>query len=160
MTRLSDHGLSIEVPAGWEARLSVPKVPRPAINLPVLHMADYRLTHARQSSYAVETAAAMGKRSGGIVVSLVEFGHELADVGLYAPQGAPTLRPRDLDARALQIPRRDQAGVQRFFSVSGRAFSLYVVASLDRATERRLTAVNGSLASLQVDPRTSEVSPS
>jgi hypothetical protein len=159
MTRLADHGISIDVPAGWEARMSVPDLAPPAINLPVLHLADYPLTHARQSSYAVETAAAMGKRSGGIVVSLIEFGPDLANVGLYAPQGAPTLHPRDLDGRALQIPRPDQGGVQRFFSIAGRAFSLYVVASLDRATERRMTAANASLASLQVEPLTSEAAP-
>ncbi|HEY6566821.1 MAG TPA: hypothetical protein VI341_04800, partial [Actinomycetota bacterium] len=101
---------------------------------------------------AVETAAAMKQRTGGAIVSLIEFDPDLANVGLYAPQGAPTLRPRDLDGRALQIPRRDQGGVQRFFSMSGRAFSLYVVASLDRATERRLDAVNEALTSLQVEP--------
>lgn len=152
MTVLADHGISIDVPAGWEARMSVPDLAPPAVNLPVLHMADYRLATTRQSSYAIETAAAMEKRTGGVIVSLIEFGSELANMGLYAPQGAPTLHPRDLDGRALQIPRDDQGGVQRFFSLSGRAFSLYVVASLDRGTERRLAAVNGTLASLQVDP--------
>jgi hypothetical protein len=154
MTRLNDHGISIDVPPGWEARMSVPRLPVPAVNLPVLHMADYPLTHARQSSYAVETAAAMGKRKGGIVVSLIEFGSELADVGLYEPRGAPILHPRDLDGRALQIPRPDQGGVQRFFSMTGRAFSLYVVASLDRSTARRLATLNASLSSLRVDRTT------
>ncbi len=105
MTRLVDHGISIDVPSGWEARMSVPGLAPPAVNLPVLHMADYRLTHARQSSYAVETAAAMEQRTGGVIVSLIEFGSELADIGLYAPQGAPTVHARDLDGRALQIPR-------------------------------------------------------
>ena len=152
MTRLVDHGISIDVPSGWEARMSVPGLAPPAVNLPVLHMADYRLTHARQSSYAVETAAAMEQRTGGVIVSLIEFDPALANIGLYAPQGAPTLLARDLDARALQIPRPDQGGVQRFFSMSGRAFSLYVVASIDRASERRIGAVNDSLASLQVEP--------
>jgi hypothetical protein len=159
MMRLSDHGISIDVPAGWEARMSVPALPAPAVNLPVLHMADYPLTLARQSSYAVETAAAMGTRTGGIIASLIEFGAELADEGLYAPQIAPTLRRADLDGRALQIPRADQGGVQRFFSITGRAFSLYVVASLDASTERRLRAVNAALASLHVEPVVPETIP-
>jgi hypothetical protein len=158
MTHLVDHGISIDVPAGWEARLSVPALPPPAVNLPVLHMADFAMPR-RRSSYAVETAATMGRAQGGVVVSLVEFGSDLADVGLYAPQGAPTVHPRDLDTRALQIPRRDQGAVQRFFSVSGRAFALYVVASVDGRTVGRLTAVNAALASLQVEPVFSEPVP-
>jgi hypothetical protein len=151
MTTLSDHGLTIEVPPGWEARLSVPDLPAPAENRPVLHMADLPLG-TRRSSYAVETAAAMPTRTGGVVVSLVEFGPELADVGLYAPQGTPRIHRNDLDPRALQFARADQAGVQRFFSIAGRAFSLYVVATMDRRTGDRLAAVNAALGSLRVQP--------
>jgi hypothetical protein len=155
MTELSDHGLTIQIPPGWEARLSVPDLPPPAENRPVLHMADLPLG-TRRSSYAVETAASMPPRTGGVVVSLVEFGPELAGVGLYSPQGAPRIRRGDLDPRALQFARADQAGVQRFFSIAGRAFSLYVVATLDRMTEPRLAAVNEALASLRVQPLASE----
>jgi len=151
MTRLAEHGIALEVPPGWEAQLFVPDLPSPAINLPVLHLADFPLTE-RRSSYAIETAAGMGVARGGIVVSLVEFGPELADLGLYAPQGPPRLGANDLDGRALQIPRDDQGAVQRFFSISGRAFGLYVVATLDRRTDQRLTAANAALASLQVAP--------
>lgn len=155
MTELSDHGITIDVPHGWEARLSVPDLPPPAVNLPVLHMADLPLG-TRRSSYAVETAASMPAATGGAVVSLVEFESHLANAGLYAPQGAPRIRPADLDPRALQFARADQAGVQRFFSMQGRAFSLYVVASVDRGTQRRLSAVNAALASLRIEPALSE----
>ena len=148
MTVLADRGFSVDVPPGWEGRIFTPGLSPPAENHPVLHLADFPLPYER-SSY-LETAAALQGRRGGMVCSLVEFGSELADVGLYAPQGVPRIHTRDLDPRAMQVPARDQAGVQRFFSVQGRAFSLYVVASLDLHTAARLRLLNDALASLHV----------
>ena len=149
MTRLAADGLSVEVPPGWEGRIFTPHLPPPAENHPVLHLADVALPTDR-SSY-VETSATLRRARGGIVCSLVGFGSGPADVGLYAPQGVPRLYARDLDPRALQVPVRDQAGVQRFFSVAGRAFSLYVVATVDLHTAARLRTMNHTLASLQVE---------
>lgn len=149
MTRLADRGLAVEVPPGWEGRIFLPQLPPPAQNHPVLHLADFTLPFAR-SSYGAETGATMPSDRGGIICSLVEFGSDLVDVGLYAPQGVPKVHARDLDPRALQIPRPNQGGVQRFFSVRGRAFSLYVIASIDRRTAARLHDANTALASLDV----------
>lgn len=148
MTRLVDGGLSLDVPPGWEGRIFSPRLPPPAENHPVLHLADIPLPFER-SSY-LETAATVGGGRGGLVCSLVSFGPELADVGLYAPQGVPRVHARDLDPRAMQVPVPDQAGVQRFFSVDGRPFSLYIVASVDRHTATRLRTVNDALATLRV----------
>jgi hypothetical protein len=149
MTRLSDRGLSVEVPPSWEARIFAPDLAAPAVNMPVVRMADFHMPPDR-SSYGVETAAAMDPRRGGVMLSLVEFGSDLAGAGLYSNHGVPRVHAGDLDRRALQIPRRRQGGVQRFFSVAGRAFVLYVVASIDAGTVERLRTVNDALASLHV----------
>lgn len=149
MTLLADRGLSVRVPPGWEGRIFTPDLPPPAENHPVLHLSDAPLPFER-SSY-LETAATLGRTSGGgVVCSLVDFGPGPADVGLYAPRGVPRIHAADLDPRALQVPRPGQAGVQRFFSVAGRAFSLYVIATVDAQTGRRLRRVNEALATLRV----------
>ena len=149
MTLLVDKGLSVDVPPGWEGRIFTPELPPPAQNHPVLHLANVSLPLER-SSY-VETTSRLRRARGGLVCSLVSFGPDLADVGLYAPKGVPRIHPHDLDPRALQVPAHDQAGVQRFFSLAGIAFSLYVVASVDLHTATRLRAVNRALASLRVE---------
>ena len=70
----------------------------------------------------------------------------LADRGLYAPQGVPAFGVDDLDPRALQRHLPGRFGLQRFFSVGGRAFSLYVIA-------REGPGLAASLRSLQAQVR-------
>jgi hypothetical protein len=151
MTVIMSHGIAIDVPAGWEARMFVPDVPPPAVNLPVLHLTNTILTHER-SSFAPELAARGG--GTGALVALLEFEHTLADKGLYAPQGLDLPLGRDrFHPRALQVPSLVQEGHQRFFSRHGRAFCLYVVLGTGPGADRRLHAVNEALASLRIQPR-------
>jgi hypothetical protein len=148
--RLADRGLALDVPRGWEARIFVPSLPPPAINLPVLHVSSVALPPAR-SSYAPEVGPAVG--SSGAFAALVEFEPALADVGLYAARGMPLpIRSVDLDPAALQLPELDQGGLQRFFSLAGRAFCLYVIAGLGAGMEGRLGSLNGALASVEISP--------
>jgi hypothetical protein len=87
-----------------------------------------------------------------VVVSLVEFDPSLADVGLYAPRGVPEFGADDLDPRALQRAQEGRAGLQRFFSVNGRAFSLYVMARQGSGLERVVRELHDLLVTLTVDP--------
>jgi len=152
MTVLSSHGITIEVPNGWEGRMFVPDVPPPAVNLPVLHLTNTVLTHER-SSFAPELAARGG--GTGALVALLEFEHTLADRGLYAPQSIDLPLGRDrFHPRALQVPSLVQEGHQRFFSRHGRAFCLYVVLGTGSGADHRLHTVNEALASLRIEPRT------
>jgi hypothetical protein len=146
--RLADRGLALEVPHGWEARIFVPTLPAPAINLPVLHLSSGALPASR-STYAPEAGPAIGRR--GTFAALIEFEPALAGVGLYAPRGLPLpIRPSDLDPSALQLPQPGQGGVQRFFSHGGRAFCLYVIAGLD--VGEPLASMNRALASVEIVP--------
>ena len=54
MTLLRGHGLSIELPPGWEGRIFVPDLPPPAVNFPTLHATDRGITMSR-STFASET---------------------------------------------------------------------------------------------------------
>jgi hypothetical protein len=65
----------------------------------------------------------------------------------------PRVGADDLDPRAVQRQARGRAGVQRFFSVGGRAFSLYVVAREGRGLAEAMQALGEQLAGLVVDAR-------
>jgi hypothetical protein len=125
MTELRAHGIALHVHRGWEARAWVPDLPPPAENHPVVRLANFALPSSR-NTYAEDVADAL--LPGQVVASLAEFSPSLADRGLYAPQGVPRVHIGDLDPRAIQRQGHGRAGVQRFFSVRGRAFSLYVIA--------------------------------
>ena len=120
MVTIADHGLSLRVPSGWEARMWVPDLPPPAINLPVVRLTNDAMPVTR-NTYAVEESEKL--RSSQVVASLVEFDPSLADVGLYAPQGVPEFGADDLDPRALQRAQEGRAGLQRFFRI-GRKLGL------------------------------------
>jgi hypothetical protein len=145
MVRIAAHGLAIEVPRGWEARMWVPDLPAPAVNLPVLHLANFPLPVTRDT-YAEELAD--GLRPGQVVASLAELASELAGRGLYAAEGVAPIRRDELDPRALQRQERGRLGLQRFFSMGGRAFSLYVMAREGPGLEAALAELDETLRSL------------
>ena len=60
------------------------------------------------------------------------------------------MRADELDPRALQAAGPGRLGVQRFFSLHGRAFSLYVMAREGPGLEHSLRAMHASLRSLTV----------
>ena len=126
-----------------------PDLPPPAINRPVVRLANFPLPLTKDT-YAEDVADTLQR--GQVVASLVEFDPSLADRGLYAPQGVPDLQVGDLDPRAVQRPHPGRAGLQRFFSVNGRAFSLYVIA-------REGAGMPGALEDLAVSLRTLTVEP-
>jgi hypothetical protein len=150
MSELRAHGLTVPIRRGWEARVWVPDVPPPAENHPVVRLANFALPPSRDT-YAEAIADTL--EPGHVVASLAEFSPTLADRGLYAPQGVPRVGADDLDPRAVQRQARGRAGVQRFFSVGGRAFSLYVVARDGRGLAEAMQALGEQLAGLVVDAR-------
>jgi hypothetical protein len=150
VTELSAHGITMPLRRGWEARVWVPDLPPPAENHPVVRLAHFALPNSR-NTYAEDVAD--GLRPGQVVASLAEFSPALADRGLYAPQGVPRVQVEDLDPRAVQRQGHGRAGVQRFFSVRGRAFSLYVVAREGDGLPAALAALDAQLRDVVVDPR-------
>lgn len=150
MTELRAHGIAVALHRGWEARVWVPDLPPPAENHPVVRLANFALPSSR-NTYAEDVADAL--RPGQVVASLAEFSPALADRGLYAPQGVRRVHVGDLDPRAVQRQGHGRAGVQRFFSANGRAFSLYVVAREGDGLAEALHALDAQLHGLVVEHR-------
>jgi len=147
VVRLAGHGVAVDVHPGWEARVWQPDALSPAVPGAVVRLANFPLP-VTKNTYAAEVADDL--RPGDVLVSLVELDPALADRGLYAAQGVPRVRADELDPRALQAPGPGRLGVQRFFSLHSRAFSLYVMAREGPELGRSLHAMNASLRSLTV----------
>jgi hypothetical protein len=140
----------MHVHRGWEARMWRPRPEPPAKAGPVVRLANFPLPRTHDT-YAAEAADSL--RPGDVLVSLVEFGRRSANSGLYASRGVPRLRVEDLDPKAVQVAGPGRVGLQRFFSIGGRAFSLYVMAREGPGLREALTAVEASLRSLRVAAR-------
>lgn len=133
--RLQSAGMSVDLPAGWEGEIGRggELAPQGISRRPtVAHFANFPLPVER-ADFGAEAVEVM--RSGDAFIALFEYGEGSADKPLFSHQGVPRIQTRDFDRNALQHGLPGQSGLQRFFSVNGRAFSLYVVVGshLDRA---------------------------
>jgi hypothetical protein len=143
--RLSGHGLSIDVPDGWEARIL-----RRAGGGPVLHAATFAL-HEHDGDFG---AAATGRMGGDdIFCALLEFvgdDRARAGVGLFEPAGRPRPDPTEFRAHQLQVTRPGQYGWQRFYTEEGRLCCAYAVVMPRRRSVHRLVAdLNRVLATVR-----------
>jgi hypothetical protein len=120
--RIAGHGLSVDLPSGWEGRIS-----RRDGGGPVMHVATFSLL-ATDGDFG---AAATGRmRPGNAFAALLEFRDEdklAPGVGLFEAAGQPVPRAREFSPRQLQVTRRGQLGWQRFFTAGGRTSCLYAV---------------------------------
>ena len=147
--RISAAGLSIEPPPGWEAAIFRRPAAAGEFTYPVVHAATVPLPAAR-GDYGSGLVETLGPAD--VFVGVLEFGPDAAASPLFTGlRGVPGLTPDVYRPRALQRTIRGQAGVQRFFTVAGRAFCLYsVIGSM--AGRVPLTArANQLVGSLRVD---------
>jgi len=150
--RLEAHGVGVRIPEGWEARLF-----RHPGGEPTLHAGSFPLPPS-DGEFGSRATASMP--AGAIFLALTEYrpGAGLrAGEGLFAPALVPAGFTRgDFHPRTLLVARAGQEGLQRFFTVSGRPFCLYVVLHPGRgatvAADHHLRAVDGLLGSLAVTP--------
>ena len=148
--RIAASGLSIEPPSGWEASIFRRPPTSGEVTYPVVHAATVPLPAGR-GDYGSGLVETLGPSD--VFVGLLEFGPEAAETPLFSGlRGVPGLTPDVYRPRALQRTIRGQAGVQRFFTVAGRAFCLYsVIGSM--AERVPLTArANQLVGSLRVEP--------
>ena len=157
MTRLAAHGVSIDVPAGWEAELSTqpdPSTLDPAADplpapLVVLHAANFSLP-AERGDYGSGAVEIMGRN--GIFAALVEFDGASAATMLFAGEGVPTRLAADaFGPDQLQASVPGQAGLQQFFHVGSRAFCLYAVIGSHSLRGVLVPELNRILSGLSVD---------
>jgi hypothetical protein len=88
-----------------------------------------------------------------VFVSLVELGTDVADEGLFSPQGRPALRPSQFSPDRIQrsLPRITAA--QHFYSEGGRAFCLFVVLGAHSRRMALAPLAERFVASLRVTDR-------
>ena len=138
--RTHGHGLSIEVPRGWETRIA-----RRPQSAPFLHVANFAL-RPDTGEFGAGVTERMG--ADGAFAALVEYRIDdrvRAGTGLFAPAWTPRLRVGEFARSQLQVARPGHLGLQRFFTQSGRPFCLYAVISPVRTRPARLV---GELAAV------------
>ena len=156
MSRLVAHGVSVDVPAGWEAELSTQ--PDPAMldsslessdtSLVVVHAANFSLP-AERGDYGSGAVEVMDRN--GIFAALIEFDRASATSELFAHEGFPTrLEPADFAPDQLHLSLPGQAGLQQFFHVGSRAFCLYTVIGSYSMRGLLVPELNRLLAGLNV----------
>lgn len=122
--RLAAHGLAVDPPAGWDARIYRRGATEPGeVPMPVAHAATIPLPAVRgdYGSGAVELLGA-----DDVFVALLEQDPAAAGSPLY-DRPRPVLTAADFRPSRLQRGIPGQSGVQVFFSEGRRAFVLYAV---------------------------------
>jgi hypothetical protein len=142
------HGLSVEVPRGWEARIAAP--PQGA---PYLHVASFALT-ADSGQFGAGVTATM--RPDDAFAALVEYvvdRHIDAEHGLFATRRwQPRLRLAEFRHDQLQVARPGHLGAQRFFTAAGRPFCLYaVIAPARRRPAQLVCELSAVLATIRFE---------
>jgi hypothetical protein len=146
--RTAAHGLAIEAPPGWEARI-VKRVDA----APYLHLASFTL----RSEDGDFGAAATGRmRADDAFAALVQYRvdrHVTASVGLFGAAGwNRRLHAREFGPNQLQVTRPGQLGSQRFFTEAGRPFCVYcVVAPVRKRPERLVAELESVLSTLVIE---------
>ena len=158
MARLTQHGLGVDLPRGWDGRIKNRSKADGTFRIAaegeddggaLLHAGTFALPEGRGDfgGGAVETM-----RRGDVFVALFEYDRDSAGTALFAAQGVPQqLRPSDFDGRSLQRLIPGHVGLQRFFSEKGRAFCLYVVIADDGDLPSLVREANKMLATLTID---------
>lgn len=146
--RTSGHGLSIEVPRGWEARIA-----RRDGSAPFLHVASFAL-RSDSGEFGATVTAQMG--ADGAFAALVEYGvdeHVRPGRGLFADLAwRPKLGAGDFHRAQLQVTRAGHLGTQRFFTQAGRPFCLYaVIAPVRRRPQELAGQLSAVLATVGFD---------
>jgi len=160
--RIEAHGIRAELPNGWEGRISR-RQPGTMTGRrgaaaggaelaedtgPVLHMGNFALPEAR-GDFGSGAVDLMG--TGHLLVVLVEYGPDSVGTALFPTvSSVPRLTGRMFSSQALQRVQRGQAGAQRFFTLNGRAFCLYVVVGDQREAGPMATTTNDVTRQIQV----------
>jgi hypothetical protein len=149
--RLSAHGLDVDVPPGWEARI----LRRDADVFgedphPVVHMANFPLPEQR-GDFGAGVVEQM--RGSDVFVAMFEYGTASAHQPLFRHRGVPQLQASDFDPHRLQRTMPGQAGAQLFFNTGGRAFCLYVVVADSRRARFAAAHVNSVVAKFGITPK-------
>ena len=149
--KLAAHGVSAELPDGWEGHITVRASVGGDAPFPVTHLATFPLPTQRGDfgGGAVEQM-----RAGDVFITLFEYGPESATRALFAKVGVPSFVAADFDPNQLQRALAGQAGAQRFFHVGERAFCLYVVLGSTARVAQLARSAEEVVSTIQIGART------
>lgn len=167
-SRLSAYGITTELPSGWEGRITRQTDPTPTSVAPsspapgragargwpgerahpVAHLANFALP-ANRGDFGSGAVELMGPSN--LLVVLFEYGPESVGTALFTAAGIPArFQPSDFNPKGLQRILAGQAGCQRFFTVSGRAFCAYVVLGSHANAASLVPQANRTLAATTI----------
>jgi hypothetical protein len=150
MARLEHGGVRVELPAGWEGRISTradgaPAITRAAVTV---HAANFALP-PEVGDFGGGAVEVMG--AGSIFVALIEYGSDSVGTPLFRDARLPRrLDPERFHPLTLQRVIPGQSGIQVFFEESGRPFCLYVVLGSHVARSRLVRAVEQVLQRVEI----------
>lgn len=123
--QISAAGLAVTPPSGWDATIYQRPQTQGERTFPIMHAATVPLPAGR-GDYGGGLVELLGPED--VFVGVLEFGPEAAGTPLFSTLTAvPGVTPDSYRPRQLQRTIQGQAGVQRFFTIAGRAFCLYSV---------------------------------
>jgi hypothetical protein len=152
VTTLAGHGITAQLPRGWEGSIHL-RDPLPGESThPVLHVGSFPLpAPSRRGDFGSGAVERMTMFDAFVV--LLEYHPSSAGTALFARHGLPTkLDPDSLDPATLQRQIKGHAGTQAFFNQQGRAFCLYVVVGSYRNRVRLVRGVNTVLEGIGISP--------
>ncbi|MEQ1786855.1 MAG: hypothetical protein ABL966_07370 [Acidimicrobiales bacterium] len=160
MTRAVEaDGVSVDLPAGWEARVRsrplAPAAASPTVaaadDAPaggvVLHAGSFALPPVMgdYGSGAVEVMTA-----GDVLLCLLEHDPADAETPLFRREGIPAVRARDFGPSQMQRAIPGMAGAQWFFRVGARSFCLYAVMGSHRARHTLAPRIDSVVRTLAI----------
>lgn len=173
---LDAYGITIPLPAGWEARAmqreappaQLPDAPTGAAvraedltapfargwpgerTFPVVHLGDFPLPPNRGDfgSGAVERMTI-----NNVFLTIFEYGPESVGQPLFANPFPRTVDARAFSPNALQRRIPGQGGLQVFCQEAGRAFCVFIVLGAQKQATRLLRGVNQLLPDVEVHQR-------
>lgn len=148
MTPLSAHGISANLPSGFEGRIFRRSAVDGQVARPVAHFATFPLP----TDIADFGGGAVNLMAPTDIFSvLFEYGPESLDTALFARNGMPRqLAPQDFSTMTLRRGMPNQSGTQWFFTESGRPFTLYVVLGNHAQRASLMPRVNALLGNVDV----------
>jgi hypothetical protein len=125
VSAIEAYGVVALAPPGWDVRIGRRPADAAETTHAVLHAATFALPPDR-ADYGDGAVELMGPTD--VFVALVEFAPAAVGTALFAERGWPRpLAGREFSRASLQHNLAGQAGVQRWFTVGGRPWCLYVV---------------------------------
>jgi hypothetical protein len=168
MATLSGYGVAIDLPPGWDGRITRrPVDPTPPAasafaaasgrdlsesTHAVAHVGNFALPE-RRGDFGSGAVESMGPSH--VFAVLLEYHPDSAATALFASHGIPArLDPAEFSPQALQHALPGQGGGQWFFQESGRAWCLYVVLGSFGARALLVPPVERMLAGIRIDRST------